>query len=188
VNKPTQEQAEEAIKTLLQYLGEDTNREGLKDTPKRVIKSYKEIFGGYEADVSAILNKKFYEISQYQDIILLKNINFTSTCEHHMLPFTGKVDIAYVPDKVVIGISKLARLVDAFSKRLQIQERMTVSIAESLFKHLQPKGVAIAVSASHSCMSFRGVMKEGSLLDSSHFIGCFKDDIQMQKQFFNMIK
>ena len=142
MGKPTKEEAEKAIKLLLQYIGEDTSREGLKDTPTRVVKSYGELFGGYVQDVGKVLNKRFYDISEYNDVVLLKSITFTSICEHHMLPFSGTVDIAYMPDGVVVGVSKMARLVDVFSKRLQIQERMTANIACALQKHLNPKGVA----------------------------------------------
>ena len=187
MSKPTTQQAEDAVRTLLQYLGEDLQREGLKNTPQRVIKSYKELFAGYEMDISSVLNKKFHEIKEYDDIILLKAINFTSICEHHMLPFSGKVDIAYIPNGVVLGISKLARLVDAFAKRLQIQERMTTDIAQTLDEHLAPKGVAIRVCANHSCMSFRGALKEETLLESTHFTGVFKTDKENKKQFWQMV-
>lgn len=188
MTKPSKEEAERAIKTLLEYIGEDTNREGLKDTPARVIRSYKELYNGYEADLNKILSKKFHNISVYNDLILLKDINFSSTCEHHMLPFSGSVDIAYIPDKVVIGISKIARLVDAFTKRLQIQERMTAEIAESLYTHLKPLGVAVRVAAGHSCMAVRGTKKEGSILVSRHFTGIFKNDVALQTQFLQLIK
>lgn len=187
MTKPTTQQAKDAVNTLLKYLGEDTEREGLKNTPARVVKSYKELFSGYNADIRAILDKKFYEIRDYDNIIILKAISFTSMCEHHMLPFSGKVDIAYLPNGSILGISKLARLVDAFSKRLQIQERMTTDIAKSLDKYLKPKGVAIRVCANHSCMTFRGAMKEESYLESTHFIGEFKNDTEMRNQFWQMI-
>ncbi len=182
--KPTKEQAQEAIKTLLEYIGEDTSREGLVDTPKRVIKSYEELFCGYKHDVSEVLNKKFYDISEYNNVVLLKDVNFTLTCEHHMLPFTGTVDIAYIPDGVILGISKLARLVDIFSRRLQIQERLTINIATSLQEHLKPKGI----SASHSCMTNRGTLKKKSILESSHFTGVYQDNADLRCEFWNMIK
>lgn len=188
MQKITKQQAEEAIQTLLKYLGEDINREGLKDTPRRVINSYKELFSGYSSDIEDILSKKFSEPKEYDGIILLRDIKFTSICEHHMLPFTGKVDIAYIPDEVVVGVSKLARLVETFARRLQIQERMTTQIVQALDLHLKPKGIAILVTASHNCMAFRGVMKEGSCLETSHFSGSFKESQYIQNQFWQMVK
>lgn len=187
INKPTDEQAREAVKTLLEYIGEDVAREGLIETPKRVIKSFRELYAGYEADISEILNKRFYDISTYQDIIILKNIDFSSVCEHHMLPFFGTVDIAYIPNGFVVGVSKLARLVDAFAKRLQIQEKLTAEIAESLQEHLNPLGVAVRVSASHSCMTTRGTMKGMSTLDSTKFTGLFADNASCRQEFLGLI-
>lgn len=186
--KPTQEQAEAAVKTLLEFIGEDCNREGMKETPARVIKSYNELFSGYNDDIAKILDKRFYDIDNFNDIVLLKAINFSSLCEHHMLPFSGSVDIAYLPDGYVVGVSKLARLVDAYSKRLQIQEKMTANIAEALQQHLQPKGVAVRVTASHSCMTARGTFKDRSLLDSVHFTGIFKDNTAFRQEFWQMIR
>jgi GTP cyclohydrolase I len=154
--RPTQKEAEDAVRVLLNYIGEDTQREGMRATPTRVIKSYTELFAGYKMDISEILSTTFSDISNFDDIVMLKNINFSSSCEHHMLPFSGFVDIAYLPNGSVVGISKIARLVDAYSKRLQIQEKMTANIAEALDKYLKPRGVAIRVSASHSCMTTRG--------------------------------
>lgn len=188
MGKPTKEEAQEAVKLLLEYIGENTLREGLKDTPARVIKSYGELFGGYSKNIDDILNKRFYDISKYNDVVLLRSINFTSTCEHHMLPFYGSVDIAYLPDGVVLGVSKLARLVDMFSKRLQIQERMTANIACALQEHLKPRGVAVRVAATHSCMTTRGTMKDGSILESSYFTGIYQDRPEMRSEFWNMIK
>lgn len=188
IKKPTKEEAQEAVKTLLCYIGEDINREGIKDTPSRVVKSYDEIFSGYKAKVDEILNTRFYDISNFNDIVLLKSINFSSFCEHHMLPFSGFVDIAYLPDGFVVGVSKLARLVDAYSKRLQIQEKMTADIAETLDKHLKPLGVAVRISASHSCMTSRGTMKNGSIFESSHFTGVFKDKTEYRREFWQMLK
>ncbi len=188
MGRPTKEEAEQAVKLLLQYIGEDTSREGLRDTPKRVVKSYDELFEGYSHDIAKVLNKRFHDISEYNDVVLLKSVNFTSLCEHHMLPFSGTVDIAYVPDRVVVGVSKLARLVDIFSKRLQIQERMTANIACALQKYLQPKGVAVRVSATHSCMTTRGTLKEGSILESSHFTGVYLDNYEKRQEFWSMIR
>ena len=188
MNKPTKEQAEQAVKLLLEYIGEDTNREGLRDTPKRVIKSYAELFAGYDTQLDDVLSKRFYDVSNYDDVVLLKSISFTSLCEHHMLPFYGTVDIAYVPDKVVLGISKLSRLVNVFAKRLQIQERMTADIANALQENLRPQGVAIRVAATHSCMTTRGTLKEGSTMETSHFTGVYDSDPEKRKEFWNMIK
>ncbi len=186
--KPTKKEAEEAVRVLLNYIGEDTMREGMRDTPSRVIKSYDELFSGYKVKIDEILSTRFYDISNFNDVILLKSINFSSSCEHHMLPFTGFVDIAYLPDGFVVGISKIARLVDAYSKRLQIQEKMTANIAEAIDQHLKPRGVAVRISASHSCMTSRGTMKGGSVLESSHFTGEFKNNLQYRQEFWQMVK
>ena len=186
--RPTKEEATKAVKLLLEYIGEDPMREGLRETPARVIKSYDEFFSGYEQNIKQILSKKFCDVSEYNDVILLKSINFTSKCEHHMLPFSGSVDIAYIPNGQVLGVSKLARLVDVFSKRLQIQERMTADIACNLQKYLQPKGVAVRVSAIHSCMTTRGASKDGSILETKHFTGIYLESEKDRLEFLNMIK
>lgn len=186
--RPTKKEAESAVRTLLEYIGEDLDREGMRETPARVIKSYEELFSGYEINVAEVLSKKFYDISNFNDIVLLKNISFSSLCEHHMLPFTGSIDIAYLPNGFVVGISKLARLVDAYAKRLQIQEKMTANIAETLDQYLQPRGVAVRVSASHSCMTARGTFKGGSVLESSYFTGIFKDKPEYRQEFWQMVK
>ncbi len=186
--RPTKQQAEEAVKTLLSYIGEDVNREGLIDTPYRVIKSYNELFAGYNDSVDKILDRRFTDVSEYNNVILLKSIDFNSTCEHHMLPFSGTVDIAYIPNNVVLGISKLARLVDMFSKRLQIQEKMTADIAKTLQERLQPKGVAIKVIGSHSCMVNRGVMKTKAVMESTHFTGIYEQESEKRQEFFQMIR
>ena len=188
MNKPTKQEAEQAIKLLLKYIGEDADREGLKDTPARVVKSYDELFAGYESKIEDLLDKRFCDISEYNDVVILKSINFASLCEHHMLPFSGTVDIAYVPNNVVIGISKLARLVDVFAKRLQIQERMTANIAEALQTCLNPQGVAVRVSATHSCMSIRGAMKNGSVMESTHFTGIYNEQASKRKEFWEMVR
>jgi GTP cyclohydrolase I len=184
----SKQEAEQAVGVLLKYIGEDLSREGLKDTPARVVRSYKELFSGYGADIQAILDKRFYEISSYSDIILLKKITFSSICEHHMLPFYGHVDVAYVPDGFVVGISKIARLVDAYAKRLQIQERLTSNIAGGLQTNLNPKGVAVRISASHSCMIARGTLKYESVMDTTHFTGVFRDQPELRQEFLRMIK
>ena len=185
--KPSKEQAEQAVRLLLHYIGEDPTREGLKDTPARVVKSYRELFAGYNVPIEAVLNKKFQDISKYKDVVLLQGIRFMSLCEHHMLPFTGTVAIAYIPDRVVVGLSKLARLVDAFARRLQIQERMTAQVADALQQHLNPQGVAVRVVASHSCMTTRGTMKEGSVMETVHFTGVYEEEPALRREFWTMI-
>lgn len=186
--KPTEMEARQAVQVLLEYIGEDLSREGLQDTPKRVINSYQELFSGYKLDPAEILNKQFHDISSYKDIVLLREIDFSSICEHHMLPFSGTIDIAYIPNGFVVGLSKIARLVDSFAKRLQIQEKMTAEIADSFQKHIEPLGVAIRVSASHSCMTTRGAMKGGSMLDSIKYTGLFATDPHKRQEFWNMLK
>ncbi|PCJ29336.1 MAG: GTP cyclohydrolase I FolE [Rickettsiales bacterium] len=188
MTKPTKDQAEQAVKLLLEYIGEDVNREGLKETPARVVRSYAELFAGYALPIEDVLSKTFTDVSEYNDVVLLKKIKFTSLCEHHMLPFYGTVDIAYIPGGEVLGISKLARLVDMFSKRLQIQERMTFEIANSLHSHLNPGGVAVRVSAVHSCMSARGVAKNGAVMDTTYFTGEYHEHAEKRKEFLDSIR
>jgi GTP cyclohydrolase I len=187
VQRPSKEEAKEAVRTLLKFIGEDPSREGLLKTPKRVVESYEEMFGGYNQDIAEILETKFYDTCNFQDFVLLKNIHFKSFCEHHLLPIVGKVDIAYVPNGAIVGISKLARIVDVFAKRLQIQEKMTVQIAESLQEHLNPLGVAVKISASHSCMTLRGVLKENSVMDTMHYTGVFADQPKYRQEFLNLV-
>lgn len=186
LKKPSKEEAKEAIRTLLKFIGEDPNREGLLKTPDRVVNSYAELFSGYDKDIGEILNTKFYDTCNFQDFILLKDIKFTSFCEHHMLPFIGTVDIAYIPDNCIVGISKLARIVNAFAKRLQIQEKMTVQIAESVQENLKPLGVAVKISALHSCMSMRGVMQENSVMNTMHYTGIFAEQQKYRHEFLNL--
>ena len=183
--KPSKEEAKEAIRTLLRFIGEDPNREGLLKTPDRVVNSYLEMFSGYEKNVAEILNTKFYACN-FQDFILLQDIHFYSLCEHHVLPISGKVDIAYIPDNCIIGISKLARIVNVFARRLQIQEKMTVQIAESLQQYLKPLGVAVKVSAVHSCMSMRGVMQDNSVMSTMHYTGIFTEQQKYRYEFLNL--
>lgn len=182
------EDAIKAIKTILDYVGDDSSREGLINTPKRVIKSYSELFAGYKVNVADIFNAKFTETATFDDYVILRDISFKSFCEHHMLPMVGKVSIAYLPNDCVIGISKLARVVKAFSQRLQIQEKMTAEIAEAIQLHLNPKGVAVKVSAIHYCMVMRGVEQESSFMDTLHFTGVFKEDYKYRSEFLNLIK
>lgn len=186
LEKPSKEEATKAVRTLLKFIGEDPNREGLLKTPDRVVNSYAELFSGYEKDIAEILNTKFYDTCNFQDFILLKDIKFTSFCEHHMLPFIGTVDIAYIPDNCIVGISKLARIVNAFAKRLQIQEKMTVQIAESVQENLKPLGIAVKISALHSCMSMRGVLQENSVMNTMHYTGIFAEQQKYRHEFLNL--
>ncbi|HVO16812.1 MAG TPA: GTP cyclohydrolase I FolE, partial [Alphaproteobacteria bacterium] len=157
--RPTREQAEEAVRTLIRWAGDDPQREGLRDTPRRVAKAYEEFFAGYQVDAEDILRRTFSETNGYDEMVVLRDIRFESHCEHHIAPIIGKAHIAYMPDKRVIGISKLARLVEVFSKRLQIQEKMTAQIANAIHDVLQPKGVAVVVEGAHQCMTTRGIHK-----------------------------
>lgn len=184
---PTKEEAQKAVETLIRYIGDDATREGVKGTPERVLKSYEELFSGYNTNIEEILNKRFYDINGFGDLVLLRAINFHSVCEHHMLPFSGSVDIAYIPNGFVVGISKIARLVDAFARRLQIQEKMTVDIACAMQQCLNPIGVAVRVTATHTCMSVRGVSKEGSLMESIHYTGIFRDKPESRVEFMSLI-
>lgn len=184
--KPSEEEAEEAVRTLLKFIGEDPTREGLLKTPSRVVNSYKEIFSGYKGDVQKILSTTFRDTCNFQDFISLEGIKFTSFCEHHMLPFNGMVHIAYIPDNCIVGISKLARIVNIFAKRLQIQEKMTVQIAESLQENLKPLGVAVKISALHSCMSIRGVMQDNSIMNTMHYTGIFAEQQKYRHEFLNL--
>jgi GTP cyclohydrolase I len=184
----SQEEAEQAVKTLIRYIGEDPEREGLIETPKRVIKSFNEFYAGYSQDPETLLSKTFEDIEGYDDIVLLKNINFESHCEHHMVPIIGKASIGYYPNKRVVGISKLARVLDVFAKRLQTQETMTQQISSSIFDTLKPKGVAVYIEAFHQCMTTRGVFKPDVSTITNSFLGAFKDDKQLQNRFLDYIK
>ena len=185
--KPSREQAEEAVRTLLRYIGEDPKREGLIETPKRVIKAYDEFFEGYEQDPKKELSKTFEDIEGFDDIVLVKDIEFTSHCEHHMVPINGVAHVAYWPDEAVVGISKLARIVDIFSKRLVSQENMTSAIADCINETLHPKGVAVYIDADHQCMSIRGVKKRKSSTVTTTFTGKLKDDQAAQMRFLTMV-
>ena len=179
--------AEEAVRTIIKWIGENPNREGLKSTPKRVIKAYKEYFQGYDEDPSYYLRKTFTEVEDYDDMVIEKNINIRSHCEHHMAPITGVAHVAYIPAKKVVGLSKLARVVDAFSKRLQTQERLTMQIAKTIMNVLQPRGVAVTIDASHQCMTDRGVKKENATTVTNYFLGAFKDDLSFQNRYLRYI-
>lgn len=186
--RPSRAEAEEAVRTLLRWAGENPNREGLLDTPKRVVKSYQEFFSGYHEDPAAILSRTFEETEGYDEIILLKDIRLESHCEHHMVPITGKAHVAYLPSSRVVGISKLARVVDAYAKRFQIQEKLTVQIAATIQNVLQPRGVAVMIEANHQCISTRGVHKAGVSMVTSHMIGEFRDNPSTRREFLAMIQ
>jgi GTP cyclohydrolase I len=185
--KPSRSQAEEAVRVLLQYIGENPNREGLKETPARVVRAYDEFFQGYTQDPAKELGKTFEDIEGFDDIVLVKDIEFTSHCEHHMVPINGIAHVAYWPDEKVVGISKLARIVDIFSKRLVSQENMTSGIANCINETLQPKGVAVYIEADHQCMSIRGVKKRSSSTITTTFTGKLKDCQMTQTRFLAMI-
>jgi GTP cyclohydrolase I len=187
MTKPTTQEAEAAIKTILDWIGEDSDREGLLDTPKRVVKSFGEFFSGYQVNPEEILERTFSETEGYDEMIMLKDIRIESHCEHHMLPIIGKAHIAYIPDKRVIGISKLARIADAYAKRLQIQEKLTAQIANSINDVLQPKGVAVVIEATHQCMSTRGVHKSGVIMKTSHMLGLFRKDERTRQEFIELV-
>ena len=188
INKVEKKDAEEAIKTLIKWIGDDPNREGLRDTPKRVVKSFQEHFAGYFQDPEEILLKTFEQTEGYNDMVILKNIDFESHCEHHMLPIIGQASIAYYPNKRIVGISKLARIVNVFSKRLQTQEVMTSQIINSIETHLKPLGSAILIDADHHCMKTRGVHKKDTSMSTIQFRGCFENDKSLQDRFLNMLK
>ena len=185
--KISDEKAEEAIKTIIEWVGEDTEREGLKSTPRRVIKAFKEYFEGYKQDPSEYLTKTFTEVEGYDDMVIEKNISIRSHCEHHMAPIIGVAHVAYIPSKKVVGLSKLARVVDAFSKRLQTQERLTMQIAKTIMDVLQPRGVAVTIDASHQCMTNRGIKKETTTTITNYFLGAFKDDLSFQNRYLRYI-
>ena len=185
--KISDEKAEEAIKTIIKWVGEDPEREGLKSTPRRVIKAYKEYFQGYNQDPAEYLTKTFTEVERYDDMVIEKNISIRSHCEHHIAPIIGVAHVAYIPSKKVVGLSKLARVVDAFSKRLQTQERLTMQIAKTIMDVLQPRGVAVTIDASHQCMTNRGIKKENTTTITNYFLGTFKDDLSFQNRYLRYI-
>ncbi|MEX3841679.1 GTP cyclohydrolase I FolE [Paraburkholderia sp. BR10882] len=185
--RPTRDQAEEAVRTLIRWAGDDPQREGLTQTPARVARAYREFFCGYESDPMQILATTFSEVDGYDEMVVLKDIRFESYCEHHMVPIIGRAHVAYLPEHRVVGISKLARLVDVYAKRLQIQEKMTVQIADALNTVLQPKGVAVILEAAHQCMSTRGVHKPGASLVTSRMLGAFRDDPSTRREFLSIV-
>ena len=187
IPRPTQEEAEEAVRTLLRLAGDDPSREGLRDTPARVVRSYRELFVGYDVDPVALLERTFEEVEGYDEIVLLRDIRIESHCEHHMVPIIGRCHVAYLPRNRVVGISKLARVADAYAKRLQIQERLTVQIADTIDQVLQPRGVGVVIEAGHQCMSTRGVHKSGVSMVTSRMTGCFRDDPTTRRELLSMI-
>ena len=186
-SKPSVEEAKEAVKTLIRWAGDNPEREGLSETPKRVVKSYKDFFSGYNLDPREILSKKFKEVEGYDEIIILKNIRLESHCEHHMVPFVGIAHVGYLPKKKVVGLSKLARLVEVFAKRLQIQEKLTAQIANAIDEVLQPKGVGVIIEASHLCVATRGIHKPESSMVTSRMLGSFRDDQATRKEFLDLV-
>jgi len=185
--KVSDKEAEEAFETILRWIGEDPEREGLKETPKRVVKAFKEYFGGYNKDPNQILLKTFGDVEGYDDMVVEKNISLESHCEHHMAPIIGVVHIAYIPNKKVVGLSKLARTVEIFSKRLQTQERLNMQIARTLMRGLDAKGVAVTIDAAHQCMTMRGIKKERATTVTNYFLGSFKDDLSIQNRYLKYI-
>lgn len=187
VRKPTRAAAEEAVRTLLRWAGDDPDREGLRGTPARVVRAYEEWFAGYDVDPVDLLQRTFEETEGYDEMVVLRDIRFESFCEHHIAPIIGRAHVAYLPDRRVIGISKLARLIEVYAKRLQIQEKMTAQIANTLNDILLPKGVAVVIEATHQCMTTRGVHKAGVTMVTSRMLGAFRDDPSTRREFLAMI-
>jgi GTP cyclohydrolase IA len=187
-DRPSQAEAEDAVRTLLKWIGEDVDREGLLDTPKRVAKAYGELFSGYDQDPSAELGRTFEEVGGYDDMVLVKDISFHSHCEHHMVPIIGKAHVAYLPDGKVLGLSKIARVVDIYAHRLQTQENMTADIAFAIDEALHPRGVAVMIEAEHMCMAMRGIKKQGSSTVTTCFTGQFRNDPAEQVNFMTMLR
>ena len=186
--RPSRSEAEEAVRTLIRWAGDDPDREGLVGTPDRVVRSYEEFFAGYFEDPIEMLERTFEETDGYDDMVVLKDIRLESHCEHHMVPIIGKVHIAYLPKNRVVGISKLARVMEVFAKRLQIQEKLTAQIANTLQHVLEPRGVAVVIEAAHQCMTTRGVKKPGVTMVTSKMLGCFRDDPTTRKEFMSLIR
>ncbi|MBF0093702.1 MAG: GTP cyclohydrolase I FolE [Alphaproteobacteria bacterium] len=186
-SRPTREAAEAAVRTLLRWAGDDPAREGLLDTPARVVRAYEEYFSGYAQDPEEVLLRTFEEVDGYDEVVILRGIRFESHCEHHMAPIIGKAHVAYLPDRRVVGISKLARLVDTYAKRLQIQEKMTAQIANAIDTVLKPRGVAVVIEAAHQCMTARGAHKPGTVMVTSRMLGSFRDDPATRREFLALI-
>ena len=187
VQRPSRAEAEEAVTTLLRWAGDDPSREGLKDTPARVARAFEEWFSGYGSDPQAYLARTFEEVSGYDEMVVLRDIRFESHCEHHLAPIIGRVHVGYLPNQKIVGISKLARVVDAYAHRLQVQEKMNAQIANCIQHVLEPKGVAVVIEASHQCMTTRGVHKTGVVLVTSTMLGAFREDARTRREFLNMI-
>ena len=185
--KPSRKQPEEAVKTLIQWAGDNPDREGLLETPKRVVNAYKEFFGGYESDPEQVLSKTFDEVEGYDEMVIVRDIAIESHCEHHMVPFIGIAHIGYIPNKRIVGISKLARIADVFAKRLQTQETMTAQIADTINEVLKPKGVAVVIDAQHQCMTTRGTHKSESSTITSRMLGLFRTNSNTRNEFMNLI-
>jgi GTP cyclohydrolase I len=186
-DKPSREEALKAVETLISWAGDDPSREGLVETPDRVIRAYKEFFAGYEEDPEQVLTKTFEEVEGYDDAVIVRNIRVESHCEHHMVPILGVAHVGYIPNKRVVGISKLARIVDIYGKRLQTQETMTAQIADTIQRVLEPKGVAVVIDAGHQCMSTRGIHKTESSTITSRMLGSFRDNIETRSEFMHLI-
>ncbi|WP_375593951.1 GTP cyclohydrolase I FolE [Algihabitans albus] len=186
-DRPSREEAEAAVRTLLAWAGDDPAREGLQDTPARVARAYEEFFGGYAIDPVDLLQRTFSEVEGYDEMVLLRDIRFESHCEHHLAPIIGRASVAYMPTHRVVGISKLARVVDAYARRLQIQEKMTAQIANSIEQVLEPSGVAVVIEATHHCMTTRGVHKAGTTMVTSRMLGCFRKDAATRREFLSLI-
>ena len=187
IKKVSDKEAEEAFRTILAWIGEDPAREGLIETPKRVVKAFKEYFKGYKEDPNQVLDKTFGDVEGYDDMVIQKNISVQSHCEHHMAPIIGKAHVAYIPKDRVVGLSKLARVVEVFSKRLQTQERLTMQIANTLMKSLDAKGVAVTIDSTHQCMTMRGIKKEQATTVTNYYLGQFKDDLSFQNRYLRFI-
>jgi len=188
IEKPSQAEAEAAVRTLLRWAGDDPDREGLLDTPKRVTKSYAELFSGYEVDPRGYLERTFEEVGGYDEMVILRDIPFVSFCEHHMLPVVGKAHVGYLPTNRVVGISKLARVVHGFARRFQIQEKLTAQIAQAINEVLRPQGVGVVIEAEHSCMTLRGVNTRGASLTTSSLIGVVRDDPRTREEFLRLAR
>ncbi|MGB1067427.1 MAG: GTP cyclohydrolase I FolE [Gammaproteobacteria bacterium] len=186
-NKPSKEEALNAVRTLISWAGDDPDREGLIETPDRVVRSYNEFFAGYKEDPEKVLGKTFEEVEGYDEVVIVRNIRVESHCEHHMVPIVGVAHVGYIPNKRVVGISKLARVVDIYGKRLQTQETMTALIADTIERVLEPKGVAVVIDANHECMSTRGIHKTESSTITSRMLGSFRDNIETRAEFMNLI-
>ena len=186
-NQVSDKEAGDAFRTILSWLGEDPSREGLLETPKRVMKAYKEYFAGYKVDPNKILDKTFGDVDGYDDMVIQKNISIQSHCEHHMAPIIGKAHVAYIPKERVVGLSKLARVVEVFSKRLQTQERLTMQVAKTLMESLDAKGVAVTIDSTHQCMTMRGIKKEQASTVTNYYLGQFKEDLSYQNRYLRFI-